>query len=42
MPTHYPLGKESLEAGKHTFIEKPIALKAADAQDLLDTAEARA
>ena len=25
--------------GKHTFIEKPIALKAADAQDLLDTAE---
>jgi predicted dehydrogenase len=41
VPTHYPLGKKALEAGKHTFIEKPIALKAADAQDLLSTAEAK-
>ena len=41
VPTHYPLGKRSLEAGKHTFIEKPIALKAADAEDLLKTAEAK-
>jgi predicted dehydrogenase len=39
VPTHYKLGKMAIEAGKHTFIEKPIALKAADAQDLLDTAE---
>ena len=39
VPTHYPLGKKALEAGKHTFIEKPIALKAADAQDLLSTAD---
>jgi len=39
VPTHYALGKKALEAGKHTFIEKPIALKAADAQDLLDTAD---
>ena len=23
VPTHYPLGKKSLEAGKHTFVEKP-------------------
>ena len=39
VPTHYKLGKLAIEAGKHTFIEKPIALKAADARDLLDTAE---
>ena len=41
VPTHYALGKRALEAGKHAFIEKPIALRAADAQDLLTTAEAR-
>ena len=41
VPTHYALGKMALEAGKHTFIEKPIALKATDAADLLATAESR-
>ncbi len=40
VPTHYALGKRVLDAGKHAFIEKPIALKAVDAQDLLDRAEA--
>lgn len=39
VPTHYKLGKLAIEAGKHTFIEKPIALKAAEAQDLLATAD---
>jgi len=39
VPTHYALGKRVLEAGKHAFIEKPIALRAADAQELLATAE---
>jgi predicted dehydrogenase len=41
VPTHYALGKKSLQAGKHTFIEKPIALKASDAEDLLATAGAK-
>jgi predicted dehydrogenase len=41
VPTHYALGKRALEAGKHTFIEKPIALRAADAGDLVSTAAAR-
>jgi len=39
VPTHYALGKMAIESGKHTFIEKPIALKAADAADLVATAE---
>lgn len=41
VPTHYALGKRVLEAGKHAFIEKPMALKAADAEDLVATAAAR-
>jgi predicted dehydrogenase len=41
VPTHYALGKRVLEAGKHAFIEKPMALKAVDAEDLVATAEAQ-
>lgn len=39
VPTHYQMGKRAIEAGKHAFIEKPIALRAAEAQDLLDKAD---
>lgn len=41
VPTHAKLGRMAIDAGKHTFIEKPIALTAADAQDLVDRADAQ-
>ncbi|MBC7643836.1 MAG: Gfo/Idh/MocA family oxidoreductase [Thermoleophilia bacterium] len=41
VPTHHQLGRMSIDAGKHTFIEKPLALNAADAKDLVDAAEAK-
>lgn len=36
---HYTVAKKSLEAGKHTFVEKPITLKAQQAKELADIAE---
>ncbi|MCW2973621.1 MAG: Inositol 2-dehydrogenase, partial [Thermoleophilia bacterium] len=41
VPTHHKLGLMALEAGKHTFIEKPIALTAAHALELCEAADAR-
>jgi predicted dehydrogenase len=38
---HYPCALLSLQAGKHTLVEKPIALNAAQAADLAATAAAR-
>lgn len=35
VPTHYEIGKRVLEAGKHAFIEKPMTLKAAHAEELV-------
>jgi len=35
VPTHYELGKRVLEAGKHAFVEKPMTLKAAHAEELV-------
>src|ERR1700738_31133 len=36
--THFPLAKESLQAGKHVFLEKPIALELAEADELISLA----
>src|SRR3981189_1467415 len=33
--THYPMAKESLAAGKHVFLEKPIALELSEADELI-------
>jgi predicted dehydrogenase len=38
--THYDLGRLFLEAGKHVFIEKPLAASARECQKLIDLAEA--
>ncbi|HEY1787174.1 MAG TPA: Gfo/Idh/MocA family oxidoreductase [Verrucomicrobiae bacterium] len=35
---HYPLAKACLSAGKHTFIEKPMALSTAECEELIDIA----
>ncbi|MET0885136.1 MAG: Gfo/Idh/MocA family oxidoreductase, partial [Mycetocola sp.] len=36
---HYPLGRQSLEAGKHVLMEKPLAQTSAQAQELADLAD---
>src|SRR5438477_12386330 len=36
---HYPLAKASLLAGKHTFIEKPMAASSAECEELIEIAE---
>ena len=40
VPTHAPLARRVLEAGKDCFVEKPLALTAADATDLVRVADA--
>src|ERR1051326_3590308 len=39
--THYELAKQSLLAGKHVFVEKPLATKAAEVDELGRLAEER-
>ena len=36
---HFPVARASLEAGKHVFVEKPLALDVAQAEELCDRAE---
>ena len=36
---HYQMAKEALEAGKHTICEKPLAISAAEAEELVDLAD---
>jgi predicted dehydrogenase len=40
VPTHHPLGMRALAAGKHVFIEKPLAASVADARELVAAAGA--
>jgi predicted dehydrogenase len=39
VPTHYPLARAALEAGKHVFVEKPPAMRAAEMEELVGLAE---
>lgn len=37
--THYALAREALQAGKHCWVEKPLALRAAEAKELVTIAQ---
>jgi predicted dehydrogenase len=41
VPTHHPLAKQALEAGKHVFVEKPPSMLAAEMEELVALAEER-
>lgn len=39
--THYPLARQALLANKHVFVEKPLAVKVSEVEDLIRLAEER-
>ena len=39
VPTHYPLARSALAAGKHVLVEKPPALRGAEMEELVALAE---
>src|SRR3954454_18963224 len=41
VPTHYALAKHALEAGRHVFVEKPPAMRAAEMEELVALSEER-
>jgi predicted dehydrogenase len=42
VPTHYPLARQALEAGKHALVEKPPAMRASEMEELVALADDRA
>jgi predicted dehydrogenase len=40
-PTHFPIAKEAMLAGKHVFLEKPIALELSEADELIQISRER-
>src|SRR3989440_1361915 len=39
--THYPMARDALNAGKHVFLEKPIAMSLKEADELIAIAKAK-